>query len=238
MALSDVETALGRLVRAADGNHPFRRLHLDTGELACLEGLRTTAGFRFTVGVQRSWCLARAARAGSLTLSILPETFRSQLLEEWIEAGGGASSFVGAEAEALLDFIAKRLPDPSHELTACRFEQATLRAKEAAEVFEAPDASVLDAAGCAVRRGRSAGMAVFYGEPDAIIRALVAHAPLPPVMEEGTAMLSAPGFEGLCRAASLDECAVWQRLERPVLVEELRGYDLAVMLRAGAVETV
>ena len=44
-----------------------------------------------------------------------------------------------AEAEGLLEFIAGRLPDPSHELSACRFEQATLRAAEFAELVKKQD---------------------------------------------------------------------------------------------------
>jgi hypothetical protein len=161
MSLLDFETALGRLVRASKAAAPLLSLHLDDGEISCLETLKASAGFRFTVGVQRSWCVGRAARAGFFTLSILPEDLRRQLLDEWTDAGGGTSSFFAAEAEALLEFIASRLPNPSHELTACRFEQATLRANEHAIGFTPPDPELLSTPGCTLRRGRFAGIAAF-----------------------------------------------------------------------------
>src|SRR5271156_1329399 len=117
MPLLDFQTALGRLVRAPEGGDPIRSLHLDAMEYGCLEALPQSPGFRFTVGVQRSWCMGRAVSAGALTLPVLADDVRSKLLDEWVNAGGGTASFFDAEAEALLNFIADRLPYPSHELT-------------------------------------------------------------------------------------------------------------------------
>lgn len=241
MALLDYQTALGRLVRAPDGTDPLRSLRLDEGERSCIEALKASAGYRFTIGVQRSWCVGRAARAGSLTLSILPEDLQRHLLDEWTEAGGGTSSFFAAEAEAFLDFIASRLPHPSHELTACRFEQATLRANEQAVGFTPPDPDRLQAPRCALRRGQHAGLVAFYGEPHAIIAALIQHQTLPPMSAVATAILFGPGLEDLWRVASSREVALWEMLTAPVLVTSLLrdGYSrghLAAMLRMGLVE--
>ena len=144
MAFLDVQTALGRLVRVPDGLDPLRTLQLDESERVSLKRIAQSAGYRFTVGVQRSWCVGRAARAGYLTLSTFPVALRSALLDEWVNSGGGTSSFFAAEGDALLDFIANRLPDPSHELTLCRLEQATLRANDGAIDFRAPDAALID----------------------------------------------------------------------------------------------
>ncbi|MGD0666155.1 MAG: hypothetical protein ABSB23_01235 [Bryobacteraceae bacterium] len=243
MALLDYQTALGRLVRAPDGTDPLRSLRLDEAERSSIEGLQANAGYRFTVGVQRSWCVGRAERAGYLTLSILPEDLRRRLLDDWTEAGGGTSSFFAAEAEAFLDFIAGRLPHPSHELTACRFEQATLRANQQAIGFTPPGPDRLQAPRCALRRGRHAGLVAFHGEPHAIIEALTQHQALPPVSAAATAILFAPGLEGLWRVASSREAALWEKLTMPVRFTSLArdGYrrdDIAAMLRIGFVEFV
>jgi hypothetical protein len=241
MALLDFEMALGRLVRAPNAPDSLRSLDLDDGEISCLEALKASAGFRFTIEVQRSWCVGRAARSAPLTLSILPKELRCRLLDQWTEAGGGTSSFFAIEGETFLEFIASRLPNPSHELTACRFEQATLRANEQAIGFTPQDPNLLLAPGCALRRGRYAGMVAFHGESYAIIEALVKHQALPPVSADATTILFGPGLDRLCRVASPREVALWQKLTAPVPLTSLlrEGHkrdDIAPMLRAGIVE--
>jgi hypothetical protein len=241
MALLDFETALGRLVRQPKSAAALRLLHLDDSEISCLETLKASAGFRFTTEVQRSWCVGRAARAGFFTLSILPKDVRDEVLDAWTEAGGGTSSFFAAEAEAFLEFIAGRLPDPSHELTACRFEQATLRANERRKSFTPPDPDLLADSRCVLRRGRHAGMVAFYGDPHRIIEALVKHQPLPPAPSNVTTMLFGPGLAQSCRMASQREVAIWQTLQTPVpfftlLGEAYRRDELARMLQDGIVE--
>ena len=163
--------------------------------------------------MQRSWCLRRAERAGFFTLSILPEEVRRGLLEQWILGGGGTSSFFATESDTLLEFIASRLPDPSHQLTACRFEQATLRANQAVGFtpsdLELP-LSRPSSMRYALRRGRYAATATFHGDPHEIIGALMNHRPLPAVSAEATTMLFGPGLERLCRVASPLEVALWR----------------------------
>jgi hypothetical protein len=242
MAFLDVQTALGRLVRAPDGLDPLRALQLDESERASLERIAQSAGYRFTVGVQRSWCVGRAARAGYLTLSTFPAAVRSALLDEWVNSGGGTSSFFAAEADALLDFIANRLPDPSHELTLCRLEQATLRANDGAIDFRAPDPALIDNPRYLLRRGRRAGIAKFYGEPHYIMTALLQNQPLPPVSHQPElTMLFGPGLDRLCRPASQNELALWETLTAPLdslsLVEEgHRREDIAALFITGVVE--
>jgi hypothetical protein len=229
------------MVRTSGGADPLCGLSLDAGERAYLETMKASAGFRFTVGVQRSWCVGRAKRAGQLTLSILSEPLRRSLLEEWTESGGGTSSFFQAEAEALLNFIASRLPDPSHERSACRFEQATLRASSASENFTPPDPDFVDLPGMELQRGRSATVVLFHGKPEAILEALLLHRPVPSIMPVGTPMLFAPGLEGLCRIASPREADLWEKLARPVSREVAIGWgytreELLSLLQVGAVE--
>jgi hypothetical protein len=243
MALLDFQTALGRLVRAPTSDDPFRLLHLSPSERAWFGNLIQSAGYQFTVGVQRSWCIGRAARAAHLTLTILPDNLRRRLLDEWTKSGGGTSSFFAAEADALLDFIGNHLPDPSHELTVCRMEQATLRANEKVGSFTAPDLARLDDPDSVVRRGRHAGIAIFHGEPDRILHALLEHSPPPPLSPDVRGILFGPGLEKLCRPASVNELALWNRLANPVDVAALfqgghKKEDVAEMLTAGAAEYV
>jgi hypothetical protein len=222
----------------------LRSLRLTDHERSHLDSLTRSAGYRFTVEVQRSWCVGRATSAGYLTLSILPTDLRKRLLEEWTNSGGGTSSFFYAEAEALLDFIAAHLPNPSHELTACRLEQATLRASEGVAAFTAPDPAELDRTPCLLGRGRHAGIANFHGEPHPVVSALLAHKPLPPVFSEAeVTLLFAPGLDRLCRPASAAEVDLWQTLIGPLELRELlrRGHDredVAALLQCGALEYI
>jgi hypothetical protein len=179
--------------------------------------------------------------AGFLTLSILADDVRRPLLDEWTNSGGGTSSFFAAEADALFDFIADHLPDPSHELTACRFEQATLRANEKAAGFTPPELVRLEAPLSALRRGRYAGIVLFHGDPDPILDALLTRKPLPPVSPEVTAILFGPGLDRLWRPASLTEVELWERLAAPsafaaLLREGYRREAIEAMLHAGALE--
>lgn len=241
MALLDFQTGLGRLVRAPDGGDPLRSLRLEASERSCLETLPQSAGFRFTVEVQRSWCVGRTMNAGFLTLSILADDVRRPLLDEWTNSGGGTSSFFAAEADALFDFIADRLPDPSHELTACRFEQATLRANEKVAGFTPPELVRLDAPLCALRRGRYAGIVLFHGDPGAILNALLTRKRLPLISREVTAILFGPGLDRLWRPASVTEVELWERLAAPsafaaLLREGHRREAIEAMIHAGALE--
>lgn len=243
MALRDFQTALGRLVRAPDGRDPFRSLCLDERERSCVETLSHSDGFRFTVDVQRSWCVGRTMNAGTLTLSILADDVRRPLLEAWAYHGGGTSSFFAGEADALFDFIAARLHDPSHELTVCKFERATLRANERAAVFISPELGQLDAFGCALRRGVYAGMVFFHGDAGAILDALLTGKPVPPISSEINPILLSPGLDRLWRPASAIEVRLWDRLSAPSLFPALlqEGFHrdaIESMLRVGALEYV
>jgi hypothetical protein len=153
---------------------------LQVPERACFAALIHGSGFHFTSQVQHSWCTRRAVNEGLLTLSILRDDMRQRLLMAWTKS-----------ADSLLDFIAVHLPDPSAELTVCRFEQMALRAHRAAADFKAPDRALFDPRRI-LRRGEHAGLAVF---------------------PEGRALLIAPGMTALCRIASPFEKRLWARLE-------------------------
>jgi len=220
VALSDFQTALGRLVRVQTREDPWCGLDLTASEKAELARLVETAGFRFTVDVQRSWCKGRAAKAAWLALSILPPEERQRLLDMWVGTGGGTASFVATETVAFLDFIAEHLPDPSHVLTLCRMEQATMLASQAASHFVPPDLSRLDAPGCVLRAGRCATIVRFYTEPSRLLAALD-KGPLPPLSPDVIPILFAPGLEGLSRVATAVEAKLCERLVAPVAFRTL-----------------
>jgi len=217
------------------GPDPFALL--DRGR-AGLDALAQGAGLRFTAAVQRSWWTRRLVNPGLLALSILRDDARRRLLEEWRNSGEETSSFFSAEADALLDFIAAQLPDPSPELAVCRFEQFTLRANIRARSFKAP-LLLFDPEGI-IRQGRHAGMVFFHGKPDLILSTLLQQQP-PPFSLDATALLVAPGLQPLCRIAAPEERELWTRLTLPttaaVLVRDGCPRNvIETMLRAGALE--
>ena len=240
LPMLDFQTALTRLAPTTGGLDPFRSFRPGDAERACLEVLRQSAGFRFTAAVQHSWCARRAVNAGLLALSIMHDDARRRLLGAWIRCGGGTSSLFAAEADALLEFIAEQLPDPSPELAVCRFEQLTLRANDAASSFTAPDRPLFELRRI-VRQGRHAGVVLFHGEPDMILNALWHRKPLPDFSPEVTPLLVAPGLKPLCRIASRHELELWNKLAVPMVSTALeqdrwRRDAIETMLHVGALE--
>jgi hypothetical protein len=231
---------LGRMLREQKSDAHLRGISLDERERLYFQNLREKNEFRFYASVQRSWCIARAAKSASLTLSLLPKEKQERLLDEWVDSGAGAASFHGVEAELFLDFIASQLIDPSHELTVCQFERATLRANNGASHFVAPDASALQDPESLLRRGRYAELVRFYTDLDQLFNAVHNHEPLPdiPVMR----ILFSPGLPRLFTEPSPAEVRVWEALEVPVSIETLLDQRHALttlqgLLNYGAIET-
>jgi hypothetical protein len=239
VALIDFQTVMGRMLREQKSDTHLRGVSLDERESRYFEKLRETTEFRFYASVQRSWCIARAAKSASLTLSLLPPEKRELLLDEWVDSGAGASSFHGVESELFLDFISRHLPDPSHELTVCQFERATLRANNEASHFVAPDVSGLQDSECIVRRGSYAELVRFYTDLDHLSSAVQNHEPLPekPIM----LVLFGPGLPRLCTEPSHEEVSIWEALSTPASVRTLLDQHhslttLQELLSHGAIE--
>lgn len=226
------------MLREQKSDTNLRGVSLDERESRYFEKLRETAEFRFYASVQRSWCIARAAKSASLTLSLLPPEKRERLLDEWVDSGAGASSFHGVESELFLDFISRHLTDPSHELTVCQFERATLRANNGASHFVAPDISALQDLECLLRRGSYAALVPFYTDLDRVGDAVQNHEPLPdsPIM----LVLFSPGFSQLCIEPSREEVSVWEALSTPASVRTLLDQHslttVEALLSHGAIE--
>ena len=88
MHLIEHQLILGRGVQASGDSDASTLLAADSvqdlpsrrQELAELGALVNSPGYRFTRGLQRSWCIARTATAAQLTLSLLPVEQRRQLV--------------------------------------------------------------------------------------------------------------------------------------------------------------
>jgi hypothetical protein len=238
MGLIDFQTVLGRMLREQNRDDHLRGVSLEENESRYLENLRDTDEFRFYASVQRSWCIARATKAAHLTLSLLPEDERERLLDEWVDSGSGAHSFFGVEADAFLDFIARHLSDRPRELTVCQFERATLRASSGADVFVAPDPSLLQRPDSCVRRDSYAALVRFNADGD---RPLNSHSLLTELFSTALIVMFSPGLPQLWYEPSAEEVALWDALESPTPVRTLltHGHSmehLQTLLEHGAIE--
>jgi hypothetical protein len=231
MSLLDHQIVLGRCLRAVDADPwvslaGLQGIGLDRAELAELHDLVHSPGFRFTRRGQRSWCEGRSAEAAQLTLSMLSTEQRRQLVNDWVDAGGGAAFDPTSEADAFLEFVACRLSEASHAMTICRMEQAIYRASQAALRFKPPDLSLLDNPNTMLCAGTGAAMVRFFAEPQWLFAAIGAKAPLPPLSDRCFFVLFAPGLPALFRAATHEEAAVWATLVDPIAMPLVsRGRD-------------
>jgi len=144
-----------------------------------------------------------------LTLSILSTEQRRQLINDWVDGGGGAAFDPASEAEAFLEFVAGHLNDPSHAMTVCRMEQAAYRAGRAALRFRPPETSALDHPDAVLCAGKDAALVRFFAEPQSLVAAIEAKAPLPPLSDKCLLVLFAPGLPMLFRVANNEEAAIW-----------------------------
>ena len=209
------------MLREQKSSDPLRGLKLDPTEQKYFAALQETPGFRFCASIQRSWCIGRAAKSAYLTLSVLPPEERKALLDEWIDMGAGTSSFFDVEGELFLEFISKRLTDPSHELSVCQFEQATLRASNGASTFSPPDADSLADSQRKLRRGSHATLVRLYADPSLILQSRKTGEPLPPLLSEPIVLMFSPGLPELCHAPSAEEIAIWDALAAPAPLLDL-----------------
>lgn len=231
MSLIAFQTALGRAVRAREDTRiSYDGRDLSEQERRNLVLIFDSSGFRATASIQRSWCESRAATGARLTLSILPLAERRKLICEWVDSGGGTNSFFAAEAAAFLEFIAQRIPDPSHALSLCRLEQAVLRAEAVAAQFVPPDVALLDRPECMVCASPHAAFIAVFAGLQQLLLAIEGKGPVPPLSEPHM-LLVAPGLPGLARPADMAEAALWRSLTEPQGVEMLlhQGHELATM---------
>src|SRR5215472_13123916 len=105
MPLLEHQVALGRCLRAR-GADPFeplaalREIGLDRAELAELNDLVHSSGFRFTRRGQRSWCEGRTGEMAQFTLSIY----------RWNSDGSlSTTGSMGAEVPPLIRRVKQRL---------------------------------------------------------------------------------------------------------------------------------
>lgn len=245
MSLLAHQIVLGRCLRCSDMERTIaetaREFAIDRDRLRELGTLLHGAGFGFTRQVRRSWCMGRTAGAAQLTLSLLTIEKRRSLVEDWVDAGGGAVLDVTSEAPAFLAFVARHLPNPSHELSVCRMEEAAYRASAAAANFTRPALVLPDEQDVPLRHGRGSMVVYFFADPRQLFPAITACSSLPPLGKKGFPHLFAPGLTTLRRAASGAEVRLWHRLAVPASLHALRVEKFSLrlvmaLLAVGAIE--
>jgi hypothetical protein len=224
MPLHDFQLALGRMIRenksGIDPQAWLPELNLHRSERQQLQALKDSAGMRFAIEVQRSWCEGRARNSAYLALSNLPREEQQELVDQWVDCGGGTSSFFVNEAEDFLEFIADHLPLQSHSMSICRMQQAIHRAEAGTDVLSAVQICTL-ALDATLYRSRSASLVYFFAEPDEIFTALERGDPMPPIGDEYIPLLFAPGIPNLFEVVNELELAIWDRLAHPAAMNEL-----------------
>ena len=242
MPLQDYQTALGRLIRARDydgaAEQQLQGLHLDDDERCAVASLVGGRGLRFTREVQRSWCKGRARNAAYLTLSLLDEERRQNLLDEWVSMGGGIASFFNVEANGFLEFIAARLPQRSHELSICRMEQAVHKANAASANDAGQQPNELQVAhelqaNTLLCRAPCASLVDFFAEPNLLLAAIHTNSDLPALEARAIPCFFGPGLPGMFQLADAVETQLWRRLHKPAVMGrlELEGYAASVLDR-------
>lgn len=187
-----------------------------------------SAGYRLTLKIRRSWCEGRVILSSRRILAAVPENDRRRLVTEHVDSGGGLEMFQHREAEAFIDFLIPRLPDPSHALTLCHMHQAATRARRGAGIA-AP--SERRPAGGIIQRGRHASLVWFHADPGEVIAGLTGGT-LPPVGAAGHAVLFAPRLPDFFRIATEAEAGLWAALPMAAAPIAL----IAPLLREGVIE--
>jgi hypothetical protein len=72
-------------------------------------------------------------------LQLIPASYQQRLIAEFVDCGGGWPVSSPSEDATLLEFLASRLPAPSHALSVCRMEVALTRARLGAATFVEPE---------------------------------------------------------------------------------------------------
>jgi hypothetical protein len=236
MSLHAYQTAIGRVIRgSAERRHAeINRLGeaLDSREQAYLLRLLEGRGLPFTIDVQRSWCKGRARDAAYMTLSLLPESMQQQLLESWVERGGGTSSFFASEANDFLEFIAMQLEPRTHAYAICRTEQAVHRAARGNAEAAAPTASDVLSADAVLAISRYSTLVKFHCDPDQLFAAISKRTALPDIEEQSATLLFAPWIPGNFRYAQESEIRLLTRLRQLTRISELlyEGHDLQCII--------
>jgi hypothetical protein len=125
-------------VAEANAHHPVPR----PGAHASQSGRRrplTGAGTGPIDLAQRSSRRGRTMMSGLAILMLSPPAERQGLIAEYVDLVGSWPVSSSLENAALLEFLASRLPEPSHAFSLCRMEVALTRAWLGAETFVEPE---------------------------------------------------------------------------------------------------
>ncbi|HET9622937.1 MAG TPA: hypothetical protein VFP84_16310 [Kofleriaceae bacterium] len=230
MTLQAWQAAIGQLVvRGGTPAAPAPALDSDalTGEEArWLRGVADSAGFRVTCEVQRWWRDLRLRTAAPLTLASVPEAEAERLLERYLDTQAATTQFFLAEAIRFLDWV---LADPAiavppHAGSIAAWERARLRA-----LLASPPAPA-ERAPRVVQVASAATLVTFSAQPEQVLAALVAGAPLPAPGAGRWDVLVVPGRPPRWRVVDDAEARLLARCRAPQAVDAscARGEDALI----------
>lgn len=183
--------------------------------------LKETKGLELTRAIRRSWCEGRTAKASRLTLMTLPFAQRKNLISDWVDQGGGTSSFYSKEGQAFLEFILPLLADPSHARSVCSFELAVMKLVNSSSEVSPPEEIRGIEPDAMLHSNQLSSLVKFYCDPTELLSAIESGGDLPPESLDSTQMLVAPGLPGFCKIATLGEIKIIDRLSEPARLQEL-----------------
>jgi hypothetical protein len=113
---------------------------------AALSATQPAARGRFLIGksarsiaMPQPWHLGRTMISAPMILQLIPAADRQRLIAQYVDRGGAWPVSSAPENATLLEFLASRLPAPSHALSLCRMEVALSRARLGAALFVEPE---------------------------------------------------------------------------------------------------
>jgi hypothetical protein len=92
-----------------------------------------------SIPLPRPWRPGRTMFSAPMILQLIPAADRQRLTAEYVDRGGVWPVSSSPENARLLEFLASRLPAPSHSLNLCRMEVALTRARLGAAIFVEPE---------------------------------------------------------------------------------------------------
>jgi hypothetical protein len=92
-----------------------------------------------SIAMPRPWRLGTTMISAPMILQLIPAADGQRLIAEYVDRGGAWPVPSAPENATLLEFLASRLPAPSHALSLCRMEIALTRARLGAALFVEPE---------------------------------------------------------------------------------------------------
>ncbi|WP_424094620.1 hypothetical protein [Moorena producens] len=201
MPLSDLQTALGKLIAARASAKCLSpeslgwldSLKLTPEERTWLEQLIDSPGFDVTCQIQRWWREMRLKSMARMTLALLKPDHRIELVSTYLESTPCPSLFLVPEALGFLEFVICASLKIPHLEAVAKFERALLMAAQAAPLSSKQMSDIAGKPLCEVIQSQlPISIVEFSAPPEKILGALMNGQPLPESQEDVFPVLVAP----------------------------------------------